>query len=109
METKRNFRSRVFKMAYEMVKATGKSFAVCLSRAWALYRLTKAMKEGIVTFTYEKVDGTLRRAKGTLKGVQAFVKGTAKESAENYKTMKYYDTEACGFRSFRVGNFVAAF
>lgn len=29
-----NFRHKVFCMAYELMKATGKAFAVCLSRAW---------------------------------------------------------------------------
>ena len=29
-----NFRHKVFCMAYELMKVTGKAFAVCLSRAW---------------------------------------------------------------------------
>ena len=66
-----NFRHKVFCMAYELMKVTGKAFAVCLSRAWALYRLTRQMHKGIVTFAYEKADGSLRKAKGTLKDVQS--------------------------------------
>ena len=50
-----NFRHKVFCMAYELMKATGKAFAVCLSRAWALYRLTRQMHKGVVSFAYEKV------------------------------------------------------
>ena len=69
-----NFRHKVFCMAYELMRTTGKAFAVCLSRAWALYRLTKQMHRGIVTFAYEKADGSLRRAKGTLKDVQSLIK-----------------------------------
>lgn len=49
-----NFRHKVFCMAYELMRTTGKAFAVCLSRAWALYRLTKQMHRGIVTFAYER-------------------------------------------------------
>lgn len=41
----KNFRSKVFKQAYEMMKATGKAFAVCLAKAWAIYRLYKRMKK----------------------------------------------------------------
>lgn len=37
----KNFRTKVFKQAHELMRATGKAFAVCLSKAWALYRLTK--------------------------------------------------------------------
>ena len=34
-------KSKVFKIAHEMQKATGKRFEVCLARAWQLYRLIK--------------------------------------------------------------------
>lgn len=103
---KTNFRHKVFCMAYEMMKATGKTFAVCLSRSWALYRLTKQMHKGIVAFAYEKADGSLRKAKGTLKDIQNFIKGTG---SENYKTVRYFDIEANGFRSFKVENFITAY
>lgn len=101
-----NFRHKVFCMAYEMMKATGKTFAVCLSRSWALYRLTKLMHKGIVAFAYEKADGSLRKAKGTLKDIQNLIKGTG---TENYKTVRYFDIEAKGFRSFKVENFITAY
>ena len=99
-----NFRHKVFCMAYELMRTTGKAFAVCLSRAWALYRLTKQMHRG--TFAYEKADGSLRRAKGTLKDVQSLIKGTG---SENYKTVRYFDVDANGFRSFKVENFITAY
>ena len=101
-----SFRHKVFRMAYELVHATGKTFAVCLSRAWALYRLTKQMRGGIVSFAYEKADGSLRKAKGTLKDIQSLIKGTGKE---NYKTVRYFDVEAGGFRSFKVENFITSY
>lgn len=103
---KTNYKHKVFCMAHELANATGKAFSVCLAKAWALYRLTRQMHNGIVLFAYEKADGTLRKAKGTLKDVQNFVKGTG---AENYKTVRYYDVEANGFRSFKVENFITAY
>ncbi|WP_293666551.1 SH3 beta-barrel fold-containing protein [uncultured Parabacteroides sp.] len=103
---KTNFRHKVFCMAYELMAATGKAFAVCLSHAWALYRLTRQMHKGIVTFAYEKADGSLRKAKGTLKDVQNLIKGTG---SENYKTVRYFDVDANGFRSFKVENFITAY
>ena len=101
-----NFRHKEFCMAYELMRATGKSFAVCLSKAWALYRLTKQMHKGIVSFAYEKSDGSLRKAKGTLKDIQNLIKGTG---SENYKTVRYFDIEANGFRSFKVENFITIY
>lgn len=100
------FRSKVFKQAYELVRATGKTFAVCLSRAWALYRLTKKMHKGIVTFTYEKVDGTLRKASGTLKDVEALIKGTGKATTS---TVRYFDVTANAFRSFKIENLITVY
>lgn len=103
---KTNFRHKVFCMAYELMNATGKAFAVCLSRAWALYRLTRQMHKGIVTFAYEKADGSLRKAKGTLKNIENLIKGTG---SENFKTVCYFDIDANGFRSFKVENFITAY
>lgn len=103
---KKNFRTSVFKRAYEMMKATGKTFSICLSKAWAIYRLSKRMKKETVRFTYEKADGTLRKAIGTLKDINNLIKGTGKE---NYKTFNYYDVEAKGFRSFKVENLISIF
>ena len=99
------FRSKVFKRAYKIMQATGKAFAVCLSKAWALYRLAKKMRlNKEVHFTYEKKDGTLRRAIGTLKNVSEFVKGTGKTSVG---VVHYFDVEAKWFRCFRAENLVA--
>ncbi len=103
---KKSFRHKVFCMAYELAHATGKTFAVCLSKAWALYRLTREMHRGVVAFAYEKADGSLRKAKGTLRDIQSLIKGTGKE---NYKTVRYFDVEAGGFRSFKVENFITAY
>lgn len=107
MKPSSTFRSKVFKRAHEIARKTNKSFAVCLSKAWALYRLAKAMtKRDEVCFTYEKKDGTLRRAYGTLKGVGQFIKGTGRTSTGVFH---YWDLEAVAFRCFRVENFITAF
>ena len=99
------FRTKVFKRAYAIMKATGKAFAVCLSKAWALYRLAKKLRSNKeVHFTYEKKDGSLRRAIGTLKNVSQFVKGTGKSSLG---VVHYFDVEAQWFRCFRVENLVS--
>jgi len=93
--------------AWQIARATGKAFAVALSRAWQLYRLTKRMRVGIVRFAYEKVDGTLRKAIGTLQATAVLVKGTGR--LDNGRTVKYYDVEADGWRSFKVENLVTIY
>lgn len=101
----RTFRTKVFKTAWQLVKETGKSFAVCLSKAWALYRLKKEMTKGVVKFAYEKLDGTLRKAIGTLKDTGYTPKG--KESS--IKTFNYFDVEANGYRSFKIDNLITVY
>lgn len=93
--------------AWQIVRATGKAFAVALSKAWALYRLTKQMRAGVVRFAYEKANGTLRRATGTLQEVATLIKGTGRP--DDGRTIRYYDIDADGWRSFKVENFVTIY
>lgn len=97
-----SFRTTVFKRAHEIAKQTGKSFSICLVKAWEIYRLKKAMLKGRIRFAYEKADGTLRYAVGTLKG-NFEIKGTGRP---NYKTLPYFDVEANGFRCFKVESLI---
>lgn len=99
--------SNVMRRAWQIARATGKAFSVALSKSWALYRLVKQMRAGVVRFSYEKVDGTLRKACGTLKDTGLLVKGTGRP--DDGQTVKYYDVEAKGFRSFRVENFITTY
>ena len=99
---KTTFKTKVFKRAYEIMKNTGKAFAVCLSKAWALFRLVKKMRLGIVQFTFEKKDATLRRASGVLK---AATTSTSKRR-KNFKTVAYLGIEKQGFRCFKVENLI---
>lgn len=93
--------------AWQIARATGKAFAVALSKAWALYRLTKQMRAGVVRFAYEKANGTLRRATGTLQEVATLIKGTGRP--DDGRTIRYYDIDADGWRSFKVENFVTIY
>jgi len=102
---KATFRTKVFRQAWELVKTTGKTFSVCLAKAWNLYRLGKEMKKGPVKFAYEKVDGSLRKAVGTLKDLNYSTKG--KESSS--KVFNYFDIEANSFRAFRIENLITIY
>lgn len=99
--------SNVMRRAWQMARATGKAFSVALSKSWALYRLVKQMRAGVVRFTYEKVNGTLRKARGTLIDTGLLVKGSGR--ADDGRTVKYYDVDAAGWRSFKIENFITMF
>ena len=77
-------------------------------KAWQLYKLAKAMREGVVSFYFRKVDGTIRKAKGTLKNLPAGITFNGKKVTKpSYKTMAYFDTEKQAFRCFKVENIIS--
>lgn len=109
MEKKNNFRVRVMKYAWQLLKTTKQTWRFCMIKAWQLYRLAKAMREGVVTFYYTKADGSIRKAVGTLKNVPAGATlGGKKVTKPSYKTLAYFDTEKKAFRSFKVENLICA-
>lgn len=99
-----NFRTKVFLRANEIYKTSG-NWSEALRKSWAIYRLTKQMKQTVVEFQYKKVDGTVRKAYGTLKIsiVELYTKGSGKA---NDKSVAYFDIQTQSFRSFKVENLI---
>jgi len=97
------FRSRVFKQAHQIRVTSGATMSQALSKAWAIYRLTKKMKAETVSFQFKKKDGTIRNAHGTLLGVE--VKGVGTPC---YKTVSYFDVDKQGWRGFTAANLITA-
>lgn len=107
MEKKINFRARVMKYAWQLWRATKQQWRICMIKAWQLYRLAKAMREGVATFYYQKADGSIRKALGTLKNLPAGATlGGKKVTKPSYKTMAYFDTEKNSFRCFKIENLI---
>lgn len=105
MATTNNFRVRVMKYAWQLFKATHQAWRVCMIKAWQLYRLAKKMRRGIVTFYYQKTDGTIRKANGTLKNLPANATlGGKRMTKPSYKTMSYFDTDKQSYRCFKIEN-----
>jgi hypothetical protein len=102
METK-SFRSRTFLRAYEIMRESGESFGRSLASAWKLYDLTKKLKQHLVKFAYQKKDGSIREAIGTLNFEN---KDFANVRDISNKVINYFDVEADGFRCFKVANFI---
>lgn len=73
--------------------------------------LKEALKSGIVEFTYTKVNGDERKAKGTLRSDILDEKSTSNGSSGTRKqpdgVICYYDLNSEGWRSFREENFVS--
>lgn len=92
--------------AWRMFRITGESFSSCLKRAWVILRLKLKMQTKIVQFYYQKMNGEIRQAFGTLQDdvVNEHMKGTGRKPNENLFT--YFDCEKQEFRSFKKFNII---
>lgn len=94
----------VMSLAWQMVKKNGFSMSEALKIAWANLKLKAQMKTKIVKFYFQKVDGSVREAYGTLcEKLMPAITGTDKR-AKNDTVQTYYDTEVGEFRCFKKAN-----
>ena len=92
--------------AWRFFRITGESFSECLKRAWANFKLVAAMRTRIVKFYFQKVDGSIREAYGTLKSdLVPETKGDDRK--KNDTAQVYYDTERQEYRCFKKLNLVS--
>lgn len=105
MKTTRNNLKDIMTLAWSFVKRNGYTMAEALKAAWLNAKLTKAMRGGIIQFFYQKIDGTLRQAFGTLDPHRLpETQGTGRRANETVQV--YFDTDKQEFRSFKKCNLV---
>lgn len=98
--------SRVFTLAWQFVKRNGFSLSEALKVAWANIKLHALMQLGIVKFYYQKVDGSIREAYGTLKSdLVPETKGVDRKPNPTCQT--YYDTECQDWRNYKKANVIS--
>ncbi len=100
---KKSYLASIMRLAWQFVKKNGFSMSEALKCAWANMKLKMAMKERIVKFYFQKVDGSLREAYGTLaENLLPPTLGTGRKSSDTIQT--YYDTEKQEYRCFKKAN-----
>ena len=97
---------QVMSDAWRIHRVTGESFSESLKRAWLLLKLKAQMKQKTVQFFYQKVNGEIRQAFGTLRDevINTIVKETGRKPNDNM--FIYFDTEKQEFRSFKKFNLI---
>jgi hypothetical protein len=97
----------LMKQAWTLVKVYGFSIAEAMKQAWLLLKLKKALNEGIVKFFYQKLNGEVRTAWGTLK--EGLIPETAGNDnrKKNDSVMTYFDQEAGEWRCFKKANLLS--
>lgn len=97
--------------AWAMVQLGGLSLSEAMKAQWDLQKavvLDQLLRESeAVTFEFKKVDGTLRKAVGTIKmevleAYNAVPKGEGRATG----TRTFFDLEAQAWRSMRLGSLV---
>ena len=101
----KNLHRNVMNLAWQFIKRNGFTLAEALKTAWANIKLKREMAKRIVKFYFQKIDGTLREAYGTLKeNLLPPTQGTGRRA--NDTTQVYYDTEKQEYRCFKRANLV---
>jgi len=95
-------RSEILTLAHQIRRQNQfLSWGQCQAQAWQVARLRAALRAGATRFTFQKENGEVRVAYGTLN--QQFFEYEYKGSdrAENPTAIKYYDLDKNAWRSFR--------
>lgn len=103
MSTK-SFLREVMSLAWQFVRKNGFTMSEALKVAWANMKLKLQMKSKVVKFYFQKVDGSVREAYGTLnEKLMPAITGTDKRT-KNDTVQTYFDTERQEFRCYKKAN-----
>ena len=101
----RNQLREVMNLAWQFVKKNGYTMAEALKCAWANIKLRAALNKRICKFYFQKVDGSLREAYGTLKA-ELIPQTKGDERKRNDTVQVYFDTEKQEYRCFKKANLI---
>lgn len=97
--------SEIMSLAHSFIKKYGVSLSEALQIAWRNAKLKIMMKLAIVKFYFQKVDGTIREAWGTLaENRLPETKDSGRKANENVQV--YFDTEKEEWRCFKKINLI---
>lgn len=95
----------VMTLAWQMVKKNGYTMAEALKTAWRNIKLRTQMQQRIVKFYFQKVDGSIREAYGTLK--ETLIPATGEGNRKKNDTVQtYFDTEKSEWRCYKKANLI---
>lgn len=100
----KNTCKNVMNLAWQFVKKNGMSMSDALVMAWKNIKMKAEMKHRIVRFWFQKVDGSVREAYGTL--IDTMLPPTKGTGNASTTTQCYYDTEKEAYRCFKKANLI---
>lgn len=103
---KRSTLHDIMTLAWQFVKRNGFTMSEALKAAWANIKLRTAMNNRIVKFYFQKVDGSIREAYGTLK--ENLIPATSGDNRKRNDTVQvYFDTEKQEWRCYKKANLIS--
>lgn len=95
-------RSEILTLAHQIRRQNQfLTWGQCQAQAWQVARLRAALRAGATRFTFQKQDGEVREALGTLNPAFFQYEYKGSDRAESPTAIRYYDLEKGGWRSFR--------
>lgn len=95
---------QVMNMAWSFIKNKGLSLSEALKLAWSNVKLKQALRKGVVEFSYRKLDGTIRKAVGTLSS--SIVPPTNGGGYQHRDYQTYFDIEKGSWRRYSYLNII---
>lgn len=99
-------RSEIFTLAHSFIRKYGVSLSEALTIAWRNAKLKNELHQKIAHFYFQKMDGTIREAWGTL-GEDKIPATQGSDRKRNDTVQVYFDTEKEEWRCFKKINLVA--
>lgn len=96
--------SQLMKLAWQFVKMNGFTMSEAMKQAWLNFKVKAKMAKGIVKFYYQKVDGSILEAYGTLS--ERIVPPTGGNRRYCPTVQTYFDTEVNDWRCFKLANLI---
>ena len=99
----KNMMREVMVLGWQFIKKNGYSKSEALKVAWMNLKLKAQMKNRIVRFWFQKVDGSLREAWGSLaENIVPPTTGAGRKTNDTCQT--YWDSERGDWRCFKKAN-----
>jgi len=105
MRTKQ-FLSELMREAWGFIRRNGVSLSEALRVSWRNAKLRIAMSLRIVRFYFQKVNGEIREAYGTLSGRIVPATSGTDSKKKNETVQVYFDTEKQEWRSYKKLNLI---
>lgn len=102
--TIKNQLREVMTLAWQFVRKNGYTMSAALKAAWLNIKLKAALSKRVVKFYFQKVDGIIREAYGTLMSNRIPATKGTKKTADTCQV--YFDCEKDEWRCFKKANLI---